>query len=327
MTDQTSHQELQMDFPVQGPLQPEPYFARRSPAPGVRPCKRLGFGMAYLGQKYGTPQQDEGIEVLFDAWRAGFELVDAAPGYGPAEALLGEALRRWDGRRPIIATKTAHTTVDLHEIRRVYAQSLEHLRRIDLLAVHDPEPSFPAEGVTAVTEWVTTLIDQGQILGAGLGGGGAACQREWFDAGGGVYRYAITFHRLGVATLQGLRDSVPQARERNVTVVAASPLFMGLLGDDRERLLADPPAYIPQVYVERVRACQEVCAEWSIPLTQLAVRFLLSMPFVDIVLSGAASMAEWRDVREAYEAGPLPRRLYERLWRIAQQGAEPMVGG
>ena len=65
----------------------------------------------------------------------------------------------------------------------------------------------------------------------------------------------------------------------------------------------------------------------AIPLSQLAIRFVLSMPAVDFVLAGAARPAEWEDTRLAYEAGPLPTDLYRQVWANAQRGLEPDTGG
>ncbi len=312
-------------MPVDGPLEEGAFFAERSPVPGVRPCRRLGLGTAWLGQHFGKPEQGEGIETLHAAWGAGFVLVDTAPGYGPAELLLGEALARWDGERPVVATKTKQRDPDLTRVIGQYETSVERLGAIDLLAVHDPQPEFPAESRAAIRDYIAELLDAGRIIGAGLGGGGPTAQAQWLGAG--TFRYIITYNRLGALSLQGLTDTVPQARADSAAVFAASPLFLGLLGSRQNELLGDPPGHYPAAYIERARSAMRLADEWSLPLTHLALRFLLSMPAVDVVLAGAANRREWADVEAAYDAGPLPADLYARVWRLAQQGSEAMAGG
>jgi len=306
-------------------LSAEAFFAERPPARGVRSCRRLGLGTAYLGRFYGTPEQGQALETIHAAWREGFVLVDSAPGYGPAEPLLGEALKRWRGDRPIVATKTAQTETDLAAVKMHYARSVKRLGEIDLLAVHDARSGFTADQRAAIADYMGGLQADGQILATGLGGGGPAVQADWF--GTRRFDYVITFLRLGALSLQGLDDAVPLAEDHDATVFAASPLFMGLLGSRQTELLANPPRYYPPAFIKRARAVTDLAKASAITLTHLALRFLLSMPMVDVVLTGAANPAEWADIRAAYEAGPLPADLYERVWQLAQQGPEPKVGG
>ncbi|MBN1341990.1 MAG: aldo/keto reductase [Phycisphaerae bacterium] len=311
--------------PVDGPLDEAAFFAIRSPASGMKPCRRLALGAASLGQLHGTPEQERGIETFHAAWRAGFLLVDTAPGYGPSELLLGEALKRWKGERPIVATKTPQRNPGLEGVVEQYHRSVERLGKIDLLAVHDAAPDVSEESRRAICDYIAGLIDEGQIDAAGLGGAGPDVQRQWLEAG--IFRYAITFIRLGAVSLQALEDQVPQTKAHGAAVVAASPLFLGLLGSRQEEFLANPPRHYAPVFIERVKALNALAGEWSISRTHLAIRFLLSMPVVDLVLAGAANPQEWADVQAAYEAGPLPVKLYAQVWDLAQRGAEPMVGG
>lgn len=311
--------------PVDGPRSPDAYFAPHAPAPGVRPYRRLGLGTASLGKTYAQPEQAKGIETLHAAWREGFALVDTAPGYGPAELLLSEALAQWRGERPVVATKTAQRTPDLSAVVEQYGRSVERLGEIDLLAVHDARCFFPPEACASIADYVSGLLAEGRIQAAGLGGGGPVVQAQWLEAD--IFRYLITFNRLGVLSLQALEDTVPLARRHGAAVFAASPVFMGLMGGGKPELLDDPPVHHPPVFIERARTAVRIAEEWSISPSHLAIRFLLSMPAVDAVLSGAASSAEWADVRAAYEAGPLPAELYGQVWQLAQRGAEPMTGG
>ncbi len=306
--------------PIDGPISAEIFFSRRSPISGIRPVPRLGLGTAFM-----VGLEPEGpVETLHAAWREGFDYADTAPLYGDAEQILGEALRQWKGERPVVATKTRRTE-SADEVRARFAQSCAGLGPVALLAVHDATPDYPPESRAAITDYVRGLAESGQIVAAGLGGGGPETQAQWLPSG--QFRYVITHLRLDPVTLQGLHDSVPQARGQGAAVIAASPMHRGLFGPRHAFLCDSPPAWLDQVFVRRARVVNRLAQEWAIPLSQLAVRFALSLPMVDMVLTGAKSIQEWEDVRAAYEAGPLPVELYGQVWRNAQLGIEPLDGG
>lgn len=312
--------ENTMTAPVQGPIPAAGFFARRSPIRGVRPVPRIGIGTAFMvGLDPAGP-----TETLHAAWRDGFLYADTSPLYGDAEEILGHALRRWDGQRPVVATKTKRST-DVNEVKARFAQSRENLGPIDLLAVHDATPDYPVETLENTSHWISGLLDRGEIIAAGLGGGGPEAQEQWL--GFGLFRYVLTHLRLDAITLQGLVDTVPQAKRAGAAVVAASPMHRGLFGPRHSVLCDSPPPWLNEVQVHRARNVERLAREWGIPLSQLAVRFVLSLPMVDFVLTGAKSMQEWEDVLTAYHAGPVPDELYSQLWANAQAGAEPADGG
>jgi aryl-alcohol dehydrogenase-like predicted oxidoreductase len=311
--------------PVEGPLSADAYFSVRPPCPGVRPCRRLALGTARVCACYQTDQQEKGIETIHAAWRAGFMLVDTAPAYEQAEVLLAEALDRWQGERPIISTKTRQNESRPHIVVEHIRTSQNRLGGIDLLAVHDPKIRFAADDRKAISDYIAGLLAKGQIAAAGIGGGGSAVQAQWLVAG--IFKYVITFNRLGAVSLQGLADTVPQARSHGASVFAASPLFMGLVGNFHDTYIRNPPEYIPPAYIPRAQAVKYLADEWGIRLSHLALRFVLSMPMVGVVITGPSSPQEWADCQAAYEAGPLPAELYARVWNVAQAGEEPMTGG
>jgi aryl-alcohol dehydrogenase-like predicted oxidoreductase len=311
--------------PVDGPLSADDYFAVRPPAPGVRPCRRSALGTARLCTCYQTDQHEKGIETIHTAWRAGFMLVDTAPAYAQAELLLAEALDRWQGERPIISTKTKQNDSRPPIVIEHIRTSQDRLGRIDLLAVHDPKIECPADHRKAISEFVADLLATGQIAAAGIGGGGPAAQGQWLDFG--IFKYVITFNRLGAVSLQGLNETVPQAKRHGASVFAASPLFMGLVGNFHDTYIINPPEYIPSAFIPRAQAVKRLADEWGIRMSHLALRFLLSMPMVDVVITGPSSPQEWLDCQTAYEAGPLPAELYAKVWDAAQAGEEPMTGG
>jgi aryl-alcohol dehydrogenase-like predicted oxidoreductase len=312
-------------FPVDGPRPRDDYFAARPPVPGVRPCKRLAIGTARVAAHYRTGLHEEAIRTLHTAWKDGSLLTDTAPAYGKAELLVSEAIARWNGDPPVVATKTSQSPTDLKSVQGTFNKSIQTLGPIDLVAVHDPKADVPDDVRTAISALLKGQVDDGIVKGLGVGGGGAANQSRWLETG--AYRYIITHNRLGALSLQALADTVPLARKHGVTLWAASPLFMGLLGNIQPADLDLVRGYLPSVYFARAERVRQLASEASIPVSRLALRFLLSMPMVDIVVAGPASPQEWSDCQAACEAGPLPADLYARVWQAAQEGDETITGG
>ena len=316
-------------FPVDGPLDEQTFFASTPPATGLPACRRLAFGTAGIGGSWGERVDADGVEVLHDVWASGFMLTDSAKKYGRAESIIGQALATWTGDAPVIATKFGDEGPKRDDtpagLDRHLADSAAKFggRHPDMVALHEPHMVTGQARATAI-EHIRTLLSAGRISAAGLGGGGPEAQKDYINSG--VFRYAITFLRVNAVTLQGLADTVPQARAKGVKVFAASPLHMGLLGARYDIIREQKPSYGADVFFDRAAAQRRVAEEAGIAVTQLALRFLLSMPAIDYVLAGASRMSEWLDCKAAYEAGPLPADVYEAVWRNAQQGSEPYVG-
>jgi aryl-alcohol dehydrogenase-like predicted oxidoreductase len=68
----------------------------------------VSFGAWQLGGQWGAVDDEQSVELLLDAYRAGINFVDTAEfyGYGHSESVIGESLRRWDGDKIYVATKT-----------------------------------------------------------------------------------------------------------------------------------------------------------------------------------------------------------------------------
>jgi D-threo-aldose 1-dehydrogenase len=320
---------LARPLPPVEPVSRDAFFALVEPAPGLPPVRRLAVGTAGLGGALGDVDDHESVDTLLQAWRDGFCLTDTAPAYADAEHVVGAALRRWDGPPVVLGTKVGKTPHNAHDysLAHLAAQFDESCRRFgrppELLAVHEPTNCPPPQR-PAVTEFVRRLKREGRIRAAGLGGPGAE-EDTWTT--GGAFDYLITFYRLGAISLQGLDDEIPRARAAGVKIFAASPMFMGVLGSRLPDLLAERPDWLAPVQLERAERLSQLAAAAGVPLPELALRFLLSLPMVDVVVAGAARPDEWAQTRAAYAAGPLPGDLFAAVWTTAQHGVEPRTGG
>jgi len=336
------HPMLSLSLPQAGPISEREFFTHRRVAEGLVPCPRLGIGAAWLGDAEDGPRLDEAIATLHAAWSAGFLLTDTSPRYGNSEVVIGNALGsyescdRWNGPAPILATKCGaerqakQPDFSPDGLRQRLDRSRKRFngRSIDLLAVHEPH-MCPTAQRAGVISFIESVVDHGEVAVAGLGGGGPDVQKRWLEFGS--FSYVITHARINALTLQGLTDSAPNARQNGAKVLAATPLMMGFLGsrfDASQQQLRDGTLRDGlRVFALRAQRQKALADEAGIPATQLAVRFLLSLPTVDLVLCGPSTPAEWEDNQAAYEAGPLPEGLYGQVWRNAQDGDEPRIGG
>lgn len=331
---------IHVDLPCPGPLSREAFFAKRPLLPDCLPTPRLALGAAGLGGVWGQVSHDESVAVLRDAWNAGFLMTDASPNYGDgaAEEVIGSALRGWQGPAPVLCTKLdgwgelfvpGPGETWRQCLQRQFDTSTRRFggRRLDGLAMHDPEncdPAFQAECL----EFLFELREQRRVGCIAMGGGGPGTHLPVLRDHPGKFRYVITYLRISAINLQGLADLGPACAAAGTGIVGASPVFMGVLGPKLEKHLAKPRGHFHPVFQARARAAAKLAAEAGLSLSHLALRFLLSTPGIETVLAGAGKPATWADTVAAYEAGPLPADLYARVWANAQAGQpEPIIGG
>jgi aryl-alcohol dehydrogenase-like predicted oxidoreductase len=210
---------------------------RLSPAiPVILP---LGLGTWQWGDRlvwgYGRHYHDADLQATFRAaLDCGITLFDTAEiyGWGRSERLLGQFNRDW-GRPAVIATKFMPSSwrLDRGALRRALQGSLRRLNsdRVELYQVHWPLPP------RSIETWADALAD---VVHEGLVG---AVGVSNFDARQ-VERVARTLAARGhpLATNQVEYSLLQRRIERNgvletcrrlgVTVIAHSPLGMGLLG-------------------------------------------------------------------------------------------------
>ncbi|MCE9590700.1 MAG: aldo/keto reductase [Planctomycetes bacterium] len=329
-----SRPNIRVELQPSGPRPREDFFAPAALL-GCRPVPRLGLGTAGLAGIWGPVKRDESIQVLHESWRQGHLLTDTSPNYADAEVVLGEALASWKGEAPVLLTKLegydhyappAFAADWAASMIKQFEESTRRFggRKIDGLAMHDPDAAHPLFQ-PACAEFLRLCLNNRKIGCAGMGGGGPHLQAAHLSHP--LLSYIITFKRVSAVTLQGMTDVVPAARHAGAKVIVASPAMMGLLGSKYGEFIVTPPPHLDAVFVTRAKKVKAMADAAGLPLSRLALRFVLSIPVVDFVLTGACTPAEWADSKLAYDEGPLPADLYRSVWRAATEGEEPYSGG
>jgi aryl-alcohol dehydrogenase-like predicted oxidoreductase len=287
----------------------------------------LGRGRDLPGERSPEALATRVAEVLDAAFAAGVRYVDVARSYGRAE----EFLARWLAARDIPREKitigskwgyayTAGWRIDapVHEQKELslerFTQQLGESRgwlgrTLDLYQIH----SATAEsGVLTDQRLLAAMVGarrSGAIRALGLTLTGADSRRTLDLAlearidGERVFDVVQATFNLFESSLAG---ALRAARDAGLGVIAKEVFANGRLGEASER--AEDRAAL-----EQIRAVVPAA-----PLDQVALRFVLAHAFVDVALSGAATVAQLRSHAAARKAPPLDAGQCAELLRVAE---------
>ncbi|MBX5465568.1 MAG: aldo/keto reductase [Clostridia bacterium] len=284
--------------------------------PGLdREISRIGLGTwAMGGWMWGGSDEADAVASVERAFEMGINLVDTAPvyGFGRAEEIVGHALRRIGHRQElVIATKVGLEWNARGEIRRnsrperIRQEVEESLRRlgvdvIDLYQVHWPDPSTPVE---STAETLLRLREEGKIRAIGVSNYSVAQMERW--------RQAAPLHTAqppyNLFEREAEREILPYCREHGVATLTYGVLARGLLtgkftagttfpeGDLRRQ---DPKFQGERFrhYLEAVDRLRPLAERHGRSLAQLAARWALQQPGVQVSLWGVRRPAQVEEV-------------------------------
>ncbi|WP_349903502.1 aldo/keto reductase [Parafrigoribacterium humi] len=203
----------------------------------------IGLGTAQFAFRDAPRRQS--VEVVMAALESGVRLIDTALAYtrqgerSYAESVVAEALARWKGDRPIVATKGGHFRhgdsfpIDARPqaLRSHLEMSREALgvERIDLYQLHHVDPLVPLqESVAALEE----LRREGLIEAIGL----SNVSVEALEEARAVAMIASVQNRLSFDVREDL-DTVARCQELGIAYLAYMP-FGGPDGHPSEPVVA-----------------------------------------------------------------------------------------
>ncbi|KAJ2803579.1 hypothetical protein H4R21_001986 [Coemansia helicoidea] len=272
----------------------------------------LGLGCGVFGGAYGPASQEEIVGAVRAALGSGIGLVDTSPYYNDSEARLGAALLELQAEFPRssyrICTKVGrygYRAADFdYSAARVVASVHESMRRLhtdylDIVLCHDVEFVDLAQVTDVALPALLEMKRQGIVRQVGISG-------YPLDV---LLRISQTQHERGSPLdvclsycnfnlhCRRLPAYVPALRAAGVrTVVAASPLSMGLLSQGAT------PAWHPAKpelkaavarCLERVQLCQYTGSDsCTATLASIAEWFAFSYSDVDVHLVGAKTSDE-----------------------------------
>ena len=291
----------------------------------------LSLGASSLGGMFDSvDDEDEAVDVVHRALKAGINLIDTAPWYNKSERILGLALRNVPrkayylntkvGRYPMAAGGNEDTIFDFRSERvtkSVY-DSLTTLgvSYLDCVHVHDVE--FCPDVLIILHETLPALArlkEQGLIRYVGIAGYPLALLSRLVQDSPVPLDTCLSYchHTLVDTTLLG-SGLVSVLEEKGVGLINASPLAMGLLTHK------GPPAWHPATEAQK-RVCRQAAdycrQQGDVDIARLALRFTLSEPRIATTLVSTASVAELNQNVQAMHTPLNPKE--EKVLRYIQQ--------
>ncbi|NCO89860.1 MAG: aldo/keto reductase [Armatimonadetes bacterium CG_4_10_14_3_um_filter_66_18] len=286
----------------------------------------LSLGGLFVS-KVGGADRQRAYDAVHRALELGVNYVDTAPSYADSEEVLGEA---FDGvAQPyILSTKLGGNpqpfdAKNLDQLKFSFAESLRLLKRdsVDILMVHEPDRPgqndwwTDGESFTGpVTEYIAELKREGLIRHTGLGGTtpyvmARICATGQYDVVLTAFNYSLLWREAELAV-------IPVAKQQNMGIVIGSPLQQGWLARRFDEQIANPPAWLAPPRRDQFAALYDLLDELGMPITDLAIRWVISNPDLTTTLMGARSVQEVEMNVAAVEAGPLPADVLARLDEI-----------
>jgi myo-inositol catabolism protein IolS len=302
-----------------------------APASSIRPAPLANnplplLPMAQGGSWYSKTAEDADLlGALEAAYEAGIRHFDTAAGYGQgrSETLLGQFLS--DKRETVFLASKSHSN-DLTPAATI-AEVDGSLKRlnvdfIDLYYIHWPRAG---RDMRPVMEGLETARAQGKIGAVGVSNFTEAQMEQVSEVG------RIAVHQLGYNLLWRYAETqaLPYCRAHDIAVVAYSPLGHGILtgkfdrdpglveGDQRHRILPFRADIWPHVHAG-VEKMKQLAAELELPLSTLAIRWILAQSGINGVVVGG-----WKREQVASNAAALsatiPASAYETLTAISDE--------
>ncbi|HLV80693.1 MAG TPA: aldo/keto reductase [Chthonomonadaceae bacterium] len=273
----------------------------------------LSYGASSLGSVFRPIEESEGIRAVHTALDLGINFIDVSPYYGltRAETVLGKALATVPREAYTLATKVGRYGKDHFDFSaaRVTASVDESLQRlgvetIDLIQCHDIEFGSLDQVVEETIPALRRLQAQGKVRFVGITGYPLKIFQEVLERTPVDTILSYCRCSLNDTALDGL---IPFLQEKQVGIINASPLSMGLL---TERGTPDwHPA--PEPLKAACRQAAAYCRARGTDIAQLALQFAVAHPAIATTLVGTASPENIRKNVAWIASPPDPELLTE----------------
>jgi L-galactose dehydrogenase len=251
----------------------------------------LGFGASPLGGVFHDVDAEEGKKAVRLAFERGVNFFDTSPFYGDkrSEIALGRAIADLPRSEIVVATKVGRYGAETFDfsaerVRKSVDESLERLglEVIDLIQCHDMEFVCLDQIVNETLPALLELKRQGKVRFVGITGLPLKIFKDVLDrAPAGSVDCVLSYCHYTMLddTLDGL---IPYLQSKNVGIINASPLCMGLL------TRRGPPSWhpAPQEVLDAARRATAAADETGLDIANVALQFSLKNEKIATTLVG-----------------------------------------
>ena len=273
------------------------------------------LGAMMFGAVGGNPDHDDSIRIIHKALDAGINFIDTADRYsqGESEEIVGKALK---GRRDnvVLATKVNNPMGDdpnqQGNSRRWLIREVEtSLRRlqtdhIDLYLIHRPSPDTDIEETLSA---LTDLMRSGKVraIGSSTFPASEIVEAQWVAERRALARFRVEQPPYSILSRGIEREVLPVCQRYGMGVMVWSPLAKGMLTGryrkgqplpDSLRARVMPKQMSDEHRLDAVEQLISVAAEAGMPLTHLALGFVMAHPGVTSAIIGPRTMEQLDDL-------------------------------
>jgi L-galactose dehydrogenase len=251
----------------------------------------LSYGASPLGSVFRDVDEAEGIRTVHTALDLGINFIDVSPYYGltKAETVLGKALKDVPRDRYYLATKVGRYGADAFDFsaKRVLASIEESLSRlrvdyIDLIQCHDIEFGALEQVINETLPALHQAQQQGKVRLVGITGLPLKIFSEVMAQAEIDTILSYCRYELNDTSLEAL---LPALKAKEIGVINASPLGMGLLTERGAPAWHPAPAEIREACAQAAAHCRSR----GVDIAQLAIQFSISNPDIATTLVGTAN--------------------------------------
>jgi aryl-alcohol dehydrogenase-like predicted oxidoreductase len=292
------------------------------------------LGTLMFATRMGNDPADS-ARIIHKALDAGINVVDTADAYGDSEEVVGAALQ---GRRDdvVLATKFSRPTgegpnrrgASRRWIVRAVEDSLRRLRtdHIDLYQLHLPDPDTEVEETLSA---LTDLLRSGKVraIGASHTSASDIVEGQWVAERRGLARFHTEQPPYSILNRGIEREILPVAQRFGMGTLVWGPLGQGLLTgrvrrDHNDLTRAGMFRHLTdQRRLDVVEQLVPLAAEAGLPMTHLAMAFVITHPGVTCALLGARTEQHLDDLLAGLDV-TLPDDVLDRIDEIVPPGTD-----
>lgn len=285
----------------------------------------LGLGGLFISN--GVAERKQSCEVIKRAWELGINYIDTAPSYYDSEEVIGEALEKYDCNF-YVSTKMGDLPVknyrpqDKDFLREQLERSFRRLRRnhVNMVMIHEPDNpesyyNWWTDNETyqgPVLDLLMEYRDKGRLDHIGLGGMSTTEMTRLINSR--KFEVVLTAFNYSLLFQESATCVIPAAKKHKMGIIAGSPLQQGAFAKVYDEGVTHHPArWLSVLRRKQFLKLYELVNDLKMPLPELALRFVLSNPDIDMVLTGARSVEELEANVASAERGALPADILKNI--------------